>query len=262
MKIALAQMPTIQADFAANLAAARDFAVRAKEGGADLAIFPEMFVSGFNYRKNLEFLTQCGNSPEAEFAKIARDCKISLAGSCPHLERGAQKPSNRLLLFFDSGEELAHYDKTHLFTLFNEGAHVEAGNEIVVADTPLGRVGFAVCYDIRFPELFVKMAVAGAELIVVSAAFPHPRLDHWRILCRARAIECQCFVVAVNQCAEESFGRGKVKYFGDSTLFDPWGEIVAECALDAPDLKIAEIDLSEVGRVREKLPALKDRRQL
>ena len=157
------------------------------------------------------------------------------------------------------GAEIAHYDKIHLFGMFREDRHVGAGREVVAAGTPFGKIGFAVCYDLRFPELFIRLARAGAKLAVICAAFPHPRSEHWRVLCRARAIENQFFVAAVNQCGEESLPGGTAKYCGLSAVFDPWGEIVAECPPDAESLAFADIDLSEADEIRAKMPVLSDR---
>lgn len=111
----------------------------------------------------------------------------------------------------------------------------------------------------RFPELFIRLARAGAKLAVICAAFPHPRSEHWRVLCRARAIENQFFVAAVNQCGEERLPGGTAKYCGLSAVFDPWGEIVAECPPDAEALAFADIDLSEADEIRSKMPVLSDR---
>ena len=136
-----------------------------------------------------------------------------------------------------------------------------AGNQIVVSDTPLGRCGFAICYDLRFPDMFVEMTKRNAKMIIICAAFPNPRSEHWRILSRARAIENQCFVIAVNQCGHENFVNNKVKYFGASAVIDPWGGVVAECEPDAEDaMAFADINLDEVEDIRAKIPALADRR--
>lgn len=259
MRIALAQMNVKRGGFAENLARAGQMARAARARGAELVVFPEMFASGFDYGKNAEFLE---NSPRAigeGVSRIARENSVSVAGSVPHAAPGGGLPRNRLCLVGPDGREIAHYDKIHLFGMFREDRHVGAGRKVVAADTPFGRIGFAVCYDLRFPELFVRLAGLGAKLVIVCAAFPHPRSEHWRVLCRARAIENQFFVAAVNQCGEEALPGGTAKYCGLSAVFDPWGEAVAECPPDEESLAFADIDLSEADEVRAKMPVLSDR---
>lgn len=260
MKIALAQMNTRQGEFTRNLDSCADFAMRARAGGADLVVFPEMFVSGFNYKKNIEFLAKNPQAVLRRLSQIALENSIGLAGSIPHLEAEEKLLRNRFVFFDSTGKLLSHYDKIHLFSVFNENKYVKAGDEIVVADTPFGRIGFAVCYDIRFPDIFVRMKKKGAKLFIICAAFPHPRSEHWRILSKARAIENQCFVIAVNRGGEEIFPAGDVKYFGLSAAIDPWGGIVAECPLDSESLVFADINLSEVDDICSKIPSWADRR--
>ena len=259
MRIALAQMNVKRGEFRENLSRAGEMARAARAGGAQLAVFPEMFASGFDYKKNAEFLESSPRAIEVEMSRIARENSIAAAGSVPHICAGGGLPRNRLCLMGPDGAEIAHYDKIHLFGMFREDRHVGAGRETVVADTPFGKIGFAVCYDLRFPELFIRLARAGAKLAVICAVFPHPRSEHWRVLCRARAIENQFFVAAVNQCGEERLPGGTAKYCGLSAVFDPWGEIVAECPPDAEALAFADIDLSEADEIRSKMPVLSDR---
>ncbi len=252
-----------QGDFEANLKRADELASEAKKHGADIAVFPEMFLCGFDYKRNLEFLKTRGDAAEKGLRAVAEKNRIALCGSLPHLENGEEKPRNRMLFIGNDGTVLTHYDKTHLFKVFNEDRYVKAGDEVAVCDTPFGRAGFAICYDIRFPDLFVKMAKLGAKFVIISAAFPHPRMGHWRVLSKARAIENQYFVIAVNRGGEEDFGKpeGGVKYFGRSAAIDPWGEIIAECPENEADaISYADINLEEVDDIREKIPAFSDRR--
>ena len=165
-----------------------------------------------------------------------------------------------MILASNRGEEIASYDKIHLFGVFRENRHVACGGSIAVKDTPLGRIGFAVCYDLRFPELFVQMAIQKADLILISAAWPHPRMEHIKTLAKARAIECQCFVAAANQAGDEHFGSNKISYCGSSAIFGPLGETVCECKKDEEDLQIGEVDLSLADAARAKIPVLSDRR--
>ena len=261
MRVAIAQIDVAQGEFEKNLQLVETYAKDAKLGGAEIVVFPEMFLCGFNYKKNLEFLQTNGTFAEEKLCDIAQRNNICICGSIPHLNDTDTLPSNRFLFVSADGKILSTYDKIHLFSVFNENKYVKSGDEIVVADTPFGKIGFAVCYDIRFPDLFVKMAKRGAKLIIISSAFPHPRSEHWRILSRARAIENQCFVVAVNRAGTENFGKNSVKYFGMSAVIDPWGTVLAEAPQDLQSLTFADINLDEVDAIRSKIPAFQDRRE-
>ena len=252
MKIALLQMRVEQANFDKNFKRAEEMAKEAASRGADLALLPEMFASGFNYGENKKALAN--RNFAAEFLCLAKRCNIFLAGTLPCLECGNEKPSNRMILASNRGEEIAIYDKTHLFGVFREDRHVARGNSIAVKNTPLGRI------DLRFPEMFVQMAIQKADLILISAAWPHPRMEHIKTLAKARAIECQCFAAFANQAGEEHFGSNKICYCGSSAIFDPFGETVCECKKDVEDLQIGEVDLSLADSARAKIPVLSDRR--
>lgn len=261
MRVAIAQIDVVQGDFEQNLNSVERYARDAKLGGAEVVIFPEMFLCGFNYKKNVEFLKANGTLAESQLCEIAKNNNICICGSIPHLEGGDDLPTNRFIFISQNGEIASTYDKIHLFSVFSENKYVKAGDEIVVANTPFGKIGFAVCYDIRFPDIFVRMAKRGAKVIIISSAFPHPRSEHWRILSRARAIENQCFVVAVNRAGTENFGKNSVKYFGMSAVIDPWGTVLAEAPQDTETLIFADINLDEVDNIRNQIPAFQDRRE-
>ena len=262
MKIAILQTDAVQGAFEENLAHIENFVRIAKEGNADLAIFPEMFLCGFNYKANAKFLAQKQNYAEDKIASLAKKYEIALCGTFPHIEGNATLPSNRLVIFDNTGKQIATYDKTHLFGVFNEDKHIARGENVVVADTIWGKIGLSICYDIRFADLFTSMATTGAKLIIMCAAFPHPRSEHWTTLCKARAIENQCFFAAVNRAGEERFPNSTIKYCGLSAVYNPWGETIAQCKLDVEDVAFADIDLSEADKVRAKIPSFSDRRSL
>jgi predicted amidohydrolase len=236
-----------------------EFAAEARAAGCDLLCLPEMCTTGFDWAYNREHLAAASDVINA-VAGIARANAVALCGS--FLEQTESGNAANCFYYFDAqGQVLARYRKLHLFTLFHEERHVEAGNECVTLDTPLGRIAPAICYDLRFPELFRRNTEAGAILHLLPAAFPHPRLEHWRTLVRTRAIENQTYFVAINQCGVEGHGRsvGETQYFGHSMVVDPWGEIVAEAGEDECLLNV-EIDPSLVAKVRTKLSAWEDRR--
>lgn len=255
----MAQLEIRRGDPPHNLDLIERDSKRASAMGVDLLCLPEMVTTGFDWKKNRELLLEASQHHEA-IADMARRHEIAICGS--FLERAdSGMPCNTLLYFDKTGTLLAKYRKVHLFTLFREDRHVEAGDEIVVADIKHVKAGFGVCYDLRFPEIFRKNTDLGAEIQILPAAFPHPRLEHWRTLVRARAIENQCFFIAVNQSGREHHdsGVGAAHYFGHSMVVDPWGEILLELG-EAEDMQVVEIDLGQVAQTRSKLSALKDRR--
>ena len=259
MKLSLAQFEVRPGNVAANLAQFGELAATAKASGADLLCLPEMCTTGFDWRKNRELLDASVGHIEAVSA-IAKSQSVAICGS--FLEKTETGQAANCFHYFDAGGRiLARYRKLHLFTLFHEERHVEAGNDCVVFDSGLGRFGASICYDLRFPELFRRLTEEGARLHFLPAAFPHPRLEHWRTLIRARAMENQCFVVATNQCGIEGHGSdvGETRYFGHSMVVDPWGEVIAEADETEAILEV-EIDLGQVELVRSRLSAWADRR--
>lgn len=259
MQIALAQFEVERGLPQVNLEKIRGFAVEAATAGAQALFLPEMCTTGFHWKRNRELLPEAGQLTDA-VAALASELGIAISGSfLEQTEVGGM--ANTLMYWNASGERLAHYRKVHLFTLFREERHVEAGTELVTADTEIGKLGCSVCYDLRFPELFRTCALDGVELQLLPAAFPHPRLEHWRTLIRARAIENQNYFIAVNQCGSEGHGDGvgDVVYFGHSAVIDPWGNTVVEAGEDE-GLFFAEIDPALVTKTRKQLPALQDRK--
>jgi predicted amidohydrolase len=187
-----------------------------------------------------------------------------VGGSFAERDESSGKARNTSLFLSPDGRILARYCKVHLFDIdlpgavtSKESAWITAGCETTVAATPLGRIGQAICYDLRFPELFRKLSQESAEVIVVPSAFTHTTgRDHWEVLVRARAIENQCYVLAPNQCGEPALG---MRTYGHSLIVDPWGRVLA--ALDEEEgFAIAEVDLDAIAAVRTQLPAISHRR--
>ena len=175
------------------------------------------------------------------------------------------KVSASCLIFDDQGQRVGRYDKIHLFDVhvpesdesYLESATIVAGNDILVVDTPAGRLGVSVCYDLRFPELFRQMASIEMDLFVVPSAFTERTgAAHWEILLRARAIENQCFVIAANQAGVHENGR---QTFGHSMIVDPWGHVLS-CLAKGPGAVIADIDPARLDAIRASFPALKHQR--
>jgi omega-amidase len=227
--------------------------------GSDVVCFPEMWTTGFNWANNERLVAEHEKTID-RIAGMAKDHGIWINGSMAALDE-AGKISNTSILFNPKGERTATYRKTHLFSLFGEEKHMAAGKTLGLAETPWGLTGLSVCYDIRFPELFRTYALKGVRIVFSPMAFPYPRLEHWKILVRARAIENQMFVVGTNQVGREDCGPDNmVTYCGDSVIIDPWGRTVVEASETDEALLTAAIDLDLVEETRSKMKVLADRR--
>jgi predicted amidohydrolase len=257
IKIAIAQLDVKGADPAANLDAIARLAGDAAAAGALVVGCPEMCLTGFDWKRN-EALLGGMHQRVAGLRRIAREAGVDVFATLPEKTESG-RPANTLYYIKSDGGISGVYRKIHRFSLFGEDRHVEAGDEVVVCPGCLGPTGLSVCYDLRFPELFRACAERGARVQLLPSAFPHPRLDHWRVLVRARAIENQSFMVAVNQCGVED-ANPSIRYFGHSMVVDPWGEVVFEAG-EEEGLFFARIDLGRVDEVREKMDALRDRRK-
>lgn len=254
-------------DVAANLERARLLLERAKEAGASIAALPENFpcLSG-NERAKLAHAEPPGGGPLTDFLRGQAD-RLGLwvvGGTIPYATSDPDRVRSACLLVDDRGEVRARYDKIHLFDVqleagetYRESATIEAGEEPVVADTPFGPLGLAVCYDLRFPELFRTLAWQGAEWLAVPSAFTRTTGEaHWETLVRARAIESQVAVLAPGQGGTHPGGR---ETYGNSMAVDPWGEVVDRVER-GEGLAIGPIDRKRTAEVRERLPALRHRR--
>jgi predicted amidohydrolase len=257
-KIAIAQMCST-ADFEKNLKTAKNWIQKAKEEGAKLIAFPENFLFLGSDKKNQE-LAQSIHSPLVQqFQKDAKEAQISiLLGSIPEqIDEDTEKAYNTSILIQNDGELIAQYRKIHLFDIrtpqlvLEESKRTKAGKEIVVVDHEIGKLGFSICYDIRFPNLFQKLRKKGAEIIFAPSAFTlQTGKDHWLPLLKARAIENQVYIVAPAQWGHHNEKRVS---FGSSVLIDPWGTVVSK-ASEKEELIFGNIDLDYLKAVREKMP--------
>jgi predicted amidohydrolase len=223
--------------------------------GSDLILLPELWPCGYyafeRYREESEALD--GPTLEALGRKTAEIGATLFAGSL--VERDGDCLFNTSVLLDPRGRLVARYRKIHLFGYKSEeGALLERGDEVVVAPTPWGRAGLSICYDLRFPELYRRMIDRGAELLLVTAAWPAARIEHWAVLNRARALENQAFLFSCNATGTQ---RG-VRNGGRSLLVDPLGNVLAEGG-DAEALVTCDADPAAVARVRAEYPALRDR---
>ena len=263
MKIAAVQMIS-GPDVGSNLETAGRRIAEAAATGARLVALPEYFpLIGATDEARLAARETPGTGPIQRFlADIARKHGVWLVGgSIPLAARDPDKLLNSSLVVDDRGRQVARYDKIHLFGFtkgeerYDEAATIEAGNQVVAFDSPFGRIGLAICYDLRFPELFREMGPV--DLIVLPAAFTDTTgKAHWEMLLRARAVENQCYVLASAQGGRHPGGR---MTHGNSMVVDPWGEILAR--IDKGEgVIVAELDAARIAEVRASLPALKHRK--
>jgi len=240
-----------QGDVDANLAYVRLALKRAAASGANLAVLPEMWSSGFAYRTLNELARRTAGIVE-ELLELSRELKLVICGSMP--EPHGSKVFNTVHLI-DNGRLAGVYRKLHLFSLLGEDKAFDSGDSWLLAETSIGRIGVIICYDLRFPELSRRLAVEGAQVICVPAQWPKPRQEHWCTLLRARAIENQLFVVACNACGP----IGKLDFFGMSMIIDPKGELLAEAGEDQREI-VAVLDMQTMTEWRAQIPCFNDRR--
>ena len=253
LTLALAQMDVPQGRHKENLARAREFAREAHELQADLLLLPELWLHGYDLERAGDWATPLGEGGFAEMAKMAREFDLHVAGSTVERHRGGI--SNTAALYDPSGELLGSYRKMHLFRLMEEHRYLTPGDHATLCDTPWGPTGLAICYDLRFPELFRAMALAGAKLFLIPAQWPVKRLEAWLLLARARAAENELVVAACNRVGADE----DVSFPGRSIVVDPWGNAVIE-GEEGEGLLVAEVDLREIEKARRYLTVYEDRR--
>lgn len=254
--ISLAQMNVVLGRPQVNLARARNWVQQAAGTGADLVVLPELWGSGYDLARAAQYADESGTGLFAEMAALARTHGVHLAGSL--LERRGEGIFNTAVLYGPGGDLLGHYSKVHLFRLMDEHQYLRAGDDMPVFSLPWGRTALAVCYDLRFPELFRCYALKGAVLAVVPAQWPARRVDHWRTLLRARAIENQMIVAACNRAGQD--GDDGELFGGHSAVCDAWGRVVVEGGGDEERLLTGAVDLSTVTQARSFIPIFEDRR--
>jgi nitrilase len=250
-------------DVAQNLRDADRLVAEAADRGARLVALPEYFplISG-NETDKVRVREKEGAGPLQDFLReTALRRKVWLVGGSIPLEATQpEKVRNSCLVFDDTGRRAARYDKIHLFGFrrgaerYDESQSIEPGDDIVVFDSPCGRVGLSICYDLRFPELY--RAMGEVDLLVVPAAFTHTTGQaHWELLLRARAVENLCYVLAAAQGGTHPSGR---RTWGESMVVDPWGAVL-ERLPEGPGVVTAEIDPQRIADLRASLPALQHR---
>ncbi|WP_339215043.1 carbon-nitrogen family hydrolase [Solibacillus sp. FSL W8-0372] len=236
-----------------NYERAEKFIREAAAGGAEIIVLPEMWNTGYALEKLDELSDVNGERTKVFLSGLAKELAIHIVGGSVSVKRD-DKFYNTMYTYNRDGELVGEYSKVHLFRLMDEHLYLESGNEMNRFALGELEAGGVICYDIRFPEWLRTHALDGAKVLFVPAQWPTPRIDHWKILLQARAIENQCFVVAVNRIAR------KVENFnGQSMIIGPWGEVLWTGAEDE-ELAIIDVDFSNVEEVRGRIPVYEDRR--
>ena len=255
LTISLGQIDIKLGDPQANLAKVTEMSREAARRGSDIVIFPELWSTGYDLENAAKHATTTDKGIFAQTAVLAQENKISILGSCLSWQ-GEAAFGNTAVLHDKTGALVAEYSKVHLFRLMAEDQYLASGDQLTLVETEWGMTGLAICYDLRFPEMFRRYALMGARMVLLPAEWPQPRLKHWRTLLRARAIENQMFMIACNRVGETN----GTTFFGHSCMIDPWGETILEAG-ETGVLLTATIDTAVVDTVRQRIPVFEDRRE-
>lgn len=265
--VAAVQMVSVS-DIDTNLAHAEKLIQQAANANAKLIVLPEAFALFLGNAQKQLGADEAGPQPRVRtfLAEQARRHRVWIVGgTVPVLDHDPQRPRAACFVYDDSGNEVARYDKMHLFDVdvgdkqgrYRESDSYQPGTEVVTVPTPYGCVGIAICYDLRFPELFQLLREQGAEIIVLPSAFTRKTgLAHWLPLLRARAIETQCYLIGANQGGQHSSKRHTS---GGSVIIDSWGEVLAEAGFGECVVS-AQIDLEKLHNERRAMPVAQHRK--
>lgn len=257
MRLAIGQINSKLADKEENLQKISTFSKEMASKGVDLILFPEMSITGYNMETIKEMASSKGDDTYNTISQIAADNKINLAIGIE--DKRENQLFNTLTIFNKKGNISVQYDKIHLFTgePVREQDHLSFGNHLSLLKINEFSAGLQICYDIRFPELSRSLVLKGANLLLISAAWPEVRKEHWISLLKARAIENQCFVAAANRAGTDK----DLTFAGTSMIISPTGEILKE--LNTIDEKIIydDLDINLVEKTRNTLTVFNDRRE-
>ncbi|HSH80438.1 MAG TPA: carbon-nitrogen family hydrolase [Herpetosiphonaceae bacterium] len=255
LQIAIGQMDIVLGDAQANLGTVQDLAARAAEQGAKLLVLPELWGSGYALEQAGELADELNTGLFAAVAALARHYRLAICGSLLEWDSTEERAYNTATVYDADGSLRGWYRKIHRFGLMDEDRFLGAGAETPVFSMPWGPTALAICYDLRFPELFRRFVLDGAKLVLMPSEWPVQRIEHWRTLLRARAIENQCFVVACNRVGSDRSNT----FGGRSSAIDPWGSVLGEAG-DAAEVLSARIELECVDEIRATIPIWNDRR--
>lgn len=245
------QMAVVPGDVGGNLAKLEKVLPLMKNEECQLVVFPEMWSGGF-VSSALQEMAEYTPTILKKMKEWAVRYRMVLVGSLPEAEGG--KIFNTSYVVESNGDVAGKYRKIHLFSLTGEPDQFERGRVPVVCETSVGRLGVEICYDLRFPELSRRLALDGAEILCFSALWPVPRIAHWSLLLRSRAVENQLFVMGCNGCGTE----GTTQYGGASAIVSPAGTLLAE-ARQGEEILIARLNPAEMQDFRRHIPCFSDR---
>ena len=255
MKVACIQMDIFYGKPIENFKRVTEFIKEASLNGADCIILPEMWNTGYDLSRLNEMADREGMETKNLLSSLASKYNVNIVGGSVSVKE-ADSYFNRMYVFNRSGEIITEYDKVHLLNVMNEHKYLRAGQNENIFSIDGNRCAGVICYDIRFPEWLRKHALLGAKLLFVVAEWPAVRVDHWITLLKARAIENQLFIIAVNRVGEDPQNT----FAGQSMVIGPWGEIIKigdteECIL------YADLNIQEVDQVRTSISIFDDRRE-
>jgi len=253
LRVALIQLDVALGQPNLNLHRVAEMITRASAEGATLVVLPELWATGYDLENIACHATHLSEGLWPEIRALAERHHVFIYGSLVELRES--RAFNTAALIAPTGQIMATYSKLHLFGLMDETKYLSPGASPVLTDTPWGKTGLSICYDLRFPELYRRYAINGAQVFLICAEWPKRRIEHWRTLLRARAIENQCIVIACN-CVGANKGEN---FGGHSALISAWGETCVEGG-ETADLILAEVDPNCVTEARERIRVFADRR--
>ncbi|WP_071393175.1 carbon-nitrogen family hydrolase [Bacillus tuaregi] len=254
MKIAVVQMDIEYGQPEKNYPKVDEAIRKAAKNQADVVVLPEMWNTGYAL-KQLDILADPnGERTKTLFSNLAKEYRVNIVGGSVSTKRQG-KFYNTMYIADRDGQIISEYDKAHLFKLMDEHVYLDAGQTMNTFELDGTTCGGVICYDLRFPEWIRAHVLNGANIMFIPAEWPTPRIDHWQLLLQARAIENQCYVVAVNRVGSDPNNA----FNGHSMVIAPWGEILIGGHTEEA-IYYAEIDLQEVEKVRRTIPIFQDRR--
>lgn len=253
ISISIAQIQILLKSPQANFEKAAQLVADAAQRGSNLIVLPELWISGYDLEHH-EVYTQSESQTISKIQGLADHHNISIHGSILHKDKGYV--NNTAMLFTPGQQFPACYNKIHLFRLMNEHLYLKPGSRPVLMQCSWEKTGAAICYDLRFPELFRWYALNGAQLILINAEWPLKRIEHWRILLQARAVENQIFIAAANNVGK----TGSEEFGGCSAILDPQGNFLIEGSSHNEELLTAVLDLEQIHKARKNIPVFNDRR--
>lgn len=254
LQAAMVQMAVTPGKPAVNLEKAASLVTEAAKNGSELIVLPELWYGGYALDRLAEDATSLSAHPGVlQMQQLAKEYGVFLAaGSVATVKNGSYY--NTAVFIDDTGKIIGQYDKIHLFPLgLQEDRYFTRGEDFCLVDTPWGRVGIVLCYDIRFPALCQNLVLQGAEMLIIPAQFGAARIQHWNILAQARAIENQCFVLACDVTGDKDSG-----YCGSSLMVSPWGEILVQ-GDEKETILYGALDFSQIAKVRRTIPVFEQR---